>query len=175
MANAQPQASVLLCNSIAQEIGSNNLVVIGSFDGLQSSMFPTKATFYAVAKVWGMGPSPENVVSLKLVDQNGKVVAQAGEHKYATESASQVHTAISLFQNVEVPASGTYMVQAFAGPSPLVLTRSLWAAPSRKREFGLRPGRRPRSLCVIVDKIRQLQGEVRYVRQQQLRSPGLSL
>lgn len=116
MANAQPQASVLLCNSVAQEIGSNNLVIIGSFDGLQSTMFPTKANFYAVAKVWGMGPSSENVVALKLVDENGKVVAEAGEHKYATDSASQVHTAISLFQNVSVPASGTYTVQAMAGP-----------------------------------------------------------
>lgn len=112
----QPKASVMVANSIAMEVGTNNVVIMGAFDGLQSPTFPTRSTFYAIAKVWGMPNKEDNKCILKLVDsQSNQVVAEAGEHKFTTNSPNEVHTAISLFQNITLPKSGTYEARAYVG------------------------------------------------------------
>lgn len=111
-----PQASVLVCNSVAMEVGTNNPVIIGVFDGLQSTVFPTRASFFAVAKVWGMGAGANNTCALQVVDPaSDTVVSEAGEHKFATSGPQDVHTAISYFQNISIPKSGVYELRAVSG------------------------------------------------------------
>lgn len=110
-----PQASVMVANSVAMEVGTNNIVIMGAFDGLQSAVYPARTTFYAVAKLWGMG-GKDNTCTLKLVDTtNNEVVAEAGEHKFSSSGPSDVHTAISLFQNISLPRSGVYEARAYVG------------------------------------------------------------
>ncbi|HWI63476.1 MAG TPA: hypothetical protein VNT75_16690 [Symbiobacteriaceae bacterium] len=115
MTTANPQASVMVANSVAMEVGTNNIVIMGAFDGLQSSVYPARTTFYAVAKLWGMS-GKENSCTLKLVDvTSGQVVAEAGEHKFSSDNPNDIHTAISLFQNVSLPKSGVYETRAYVG------------------------------------------------------------
>ncbi|HYF79658.1 MAG TPA: hypothetical protein VD973_21330 [Symbiobacteriaceae bacterium] len=112
---ASPQASVMVANSVAMEVGTNNIVIMGAFDGLQSAVYPARTTFYAVAKLWGMS-GKDNTCTLKLVDTtNDQVVAEAGEHKFTSNGPTDIHTAISLFQNVSLPKSGTYEARAYMG------------------------------------------------------------
>ncbi|HYG56752.1 MAG TPA: hypothetical protein VD902_01600 [Symbiobacteriaceae bacterium] len=116
MTEGTPRASVLVANNVAMEVGSKNVVIMGAFDGLQSPVFPARTTFYAIAKVWGMPAAEDNTCKLKLVDPAAnQVVAEAGEHKFSSAGPNQVHTAISLFQNISLPKSGTYEVQALVG------------------------------------------------------------
>lgn len=110
-----PQASVMVANSVAMEVGTNNIVIMGAFDGLQSSVYPARTTFYAVAKLWGMS-GKENTCTLKLVDvTTNQVIAEAGEHQINSASPNDIHTAISLFQNVSLPKSGVYETRAYMG------------------------------------------------------------
>jgi|GEM_PF-3385815 len=110
-----PRASLMVANGVAMEVGTNNVVIMGAFDGLQSSVYPARTTFYAVAKVWGM-PAKENTCTLKLVDaETNQVVAEAGEHKFTSKSPGDIHTAISLFRNISLPKSGTYEARAYVG------------------------------------------------------------
>ncbi|HWH69142.1 MAG TPA: hypothetical protein VNT26_07140 [Candidatus Sulfotelmatobacter sp.] len=112
---ANPRASVMVSNSVAMEVGTNNIVIMGAFDGLQSNVYPARTTFYAVAKLWGM-PEKENTCTLKLVDATtDKVIAEAGEHKFTSAGENDIHTAISLFQNVSLPKSGVYETRAYLG------------------------------------------------------------
>lgn len=116
MANGNAQASVLVANNVAMEIGTNNVVIMGAFDGLQSPVFPARTSFYAIAKVWGMPAAEDNTCKIKLIDPaTDQVVAEAGEHKFSSEGPNQIHTAISLFQNISLPKSGSYEVRAYAG------------------------------------------------------------
>ncbi|HYF93723.1 MAG TPA: hypothetical protein VD969_16025 [Symbiobacteriaceae bacterium] len=112
---ANPRASVMVANGVAMEVGTNNIVIMGAFDGLQSSVFPARTTFYAVAKLWGM-PEKENTCTLKLVDATtDQVIAEAGKHEFTSTNPRSVHTAISLFQNVSLPKSGVYEARAYLG------------------------------------------------------------
>ena len=107
-------ASVVACNSVATEIGSNNLVLYGVFDQMQAPVFPTRVTFFGVAKVWGA--TANQSIVLKLVEAaTNEVVSQAAEHK----STGETHTAISVFQGVTVPKSGSYEVRAYIGDQVL--------------------------------------------------------
>lgn len=116
MSNENPQASVMVANSVAMEVGTNNIVIMGAFDGLQSAVYPARTSFYAVAKVWGMPNKENNTCTLKLVDTNtDQVVAEAGEHKFSSSGPNDIHTAISYFQNVSLPKSGTYETRAYVG------------------------------------------------------------
>lgn len=109
-----PQASVIVSNSVATEVGSNSLIILGTFDGLQSAAFPTRSSFCVVAKVWGV--DGEQTCELKMVDaETNQVVAEAGEHKFASRGKKQVHTAISLFQAITIPKSGVYEARAIIG------------------------------------------------------------
>jgi hypothetical protein len=115
MENQTPQASVIVANSVAMEVGTNNVVIIGAFDGLQSPVFPTRTSFFAMAKIWGM-PAKENKCILKLVSrEDNKVLEEAGAHTFTPSGPTDVHTAISYFQNVTLPKSGVYEVQATVG------------------------------------------------------------
>jgi hypothetical protein len=126
-----PQASVIVANSVAMEVGSNNVVIIGAFDGLQSPMFPTRTSFFAMAKVWGMPAKENNSCVLKLVDvETNAMVAEAGAHNFASAGPHDVHTAISYFQNVTLPKSGIYEVRAISGDQ--VIGRYPLAAGSAK-------------------------------------------
>lgn len=109
------KASVMVCNSVAFEVGTNNLVLGGAFDGFSSSVFPVRSTFYVVAKLWDVkGSSGVNCV-LKLVDaESGAVVAEAAGHKL-NPAERYVHTAISRFDNITIPKSGTYEARAYIG------------------------------------------------------------
>jgi len=110
-----PTASVMVANSVAMEVGTNNLVIMGAFDGLQSPVYPTRTSFYAVAKVWGMPANKDSSCTLKLVDvASDKVVAEAGEHRFTPTSDQDVHTAISLFNDVDLPKSGVYEARVYA-------------------------------------------------------------
>jgi len=105
----------MVANSVAMEVGTNNIVIMGAFDGLQSTVYPARATFYAVAKLWGM-PEKENICTLKLVDATtDQVIAEAGKHEFTSSSPNDIHTAISLFQNVSLPKSGVYETRAYLG------------------------------------------------------------
>jgi hypothetical protein len=115
---AAPEAAIMVCNGVASEIGTNNLVIIGSFDSMQSNTFPTRTNFYVVAKLWGMPPSDASRCTLKLVERaNGKVLAEAGEHRFASKGPDDVHTAISQFADVAIPKSGMYEARAYVGDS----------------------------------------------------------
>jgi hypothetical protein len=116
MSTENPQASVMDANGVAMEVGTNNLVIMGAFDGLQSAVYPARTSFYAVAKIWGMPAKENNSCTLKLVDADtNQIVAEAGEHKFASKSPSDIHTAISFFQSVSLPKSGTYEARAYVG------------------------------------------------------------
>lgn len=116
MNEAKPQASIMVAHKMAMELGTNNVVIIGAFDGVQSNVYPTRTSFYAVAKVWGMPVKQNNSCKLKLVDVgSNQVVAEAGEHKFESSGANDIHTAISLFNNVTLPKSGVYEVRAYSG------------------------------------------------------------
>ncbi|HLN65028.1 MAG TPA: hypothetical protein VK464_26200 [Symbiobacteriaceae bacterium] len=112
----RPQAAVLVANSVAMEVGTNNPVIIGAFNALQSRVFPARVGFYAVAKVWGMPVGEAKTCMIRLVDPETKqVIGETGEHRFNVTSTTDVHTAISMFQNVLVPKSGTYEVQVTTG------------------------------------------------------------
>jgi hypothetical protein len=112
----RPQAAVLVANSIAMEVGTNNPVVIGAFNAMTAKVFPTRIRFYAMAKVWGMPAGSEHTCVIRLVEAGtNNVVAETGAHKFASIGPADVHTAISLFQGTTIPKSGTYEVQATSG------------------------------------------------------------
>lgn len=112
----RPQAAVLVANSVAMEVGSNNPVIIGAFNALESRVFPARVGFFAVAKVWGMPTGEAKTCLIRLVDPGTqRVIGETGEHRFNVTSPTDVHTAISMFQNVSVPKSGTYEVQVTTG------------------------------------------------------------
>lgn len=109
---SQPRASVIICNDVASHLETKNLSFIEAFDSLSSTRFPARATFYAVAKVWGMPDASTRSLILRVVGEDGTEVARAGEHKIPPAGSVRVHTAISKFVSTQFPGPGIYEAQA---------------------------------------------------------------
>ncbi|MFZ5817698.1 MAG: DUF6941 family protein [Bacillota bacterium] len=108
----QPRASVLICSDIASHLESKNLTFIEAFDALASLAFPSEASFFAVAKVWGLAEDRTHDLHLRLMAPGGVEMVRAGEHRITPAREVQVHTAVSRFASISFPRPGLYEVQA---------------------------------------------------------------
>lgn len=114
-----PKASVIICSDLASHLESKNLSFIEAFDALSSTGFPSQASFFAVAKVWGLADGKTHPCTLRVVGPDGKELIRAGEHKITPGGGVKVHTAVSRFATISFPEPGLYEVQALLGDRPI--------------------------------------------------------
>ena len=99
----------LLCDDIRQEV-TGNFILLGVLNFIRVPKLPVVALRLCVFNRWtaGIGQFTETV---RLIAPDQMTVLRKGEVKFALKDAAISATNVTLFQQIEFKAAGTYYVE----------------------------------------------------------------